>query len=248
MAEFLHIIGSFPTVLFTVGMALASIYWLLTIIGALDIEVLDGLTGDLDMDLDVDVDVDVDLEADADADLDGASAGIGAWFASAIRLGRVPVAVTASLMILGGWVASFLVTWGAIQLDIPQGTAVTAVASAAAFAGAMVFTNTSTRPLEPLFRTVAARSNHDLVGEVCLVTTGRVDAEFGQAELAVDSDHLTIPIRCDQPGSALRRGRRALIVHFDSTREAFVVEPLVDPATQRTADRAASGIAETDLS
>lgn len=243
MAEFVQIVTSFPTVLFTLGMGLVSLYWLFTIVGALDIEALDGLTGDLDLDadldLDVDVDADIDVDADADADVAGGAAGAWVWFANSIRLGRVPVAVTISLVALWGWVTAFLLTWVSLRVGgIP--VAVTMVGSTiGALAGGMALTNVTTRPLESWFVTHDARSNHTLVGELCRVTTGRVDGQFGQAELTVDTDHLTISIRCDVPGATLARGDEALIVQFDTRREAFVVEPLAVALTEQQRQRAA---------
>ncbi|MEZ4238768.1 MAG: hypothetical protein R3F59_21975 [Myxococcota bacterium] len=84
----------------------------------------------------------------------------------------------------------------------------------------------ATRPLEPLFRVAHARSREALLGEAAEITTGRVDARFGQARLTVDGDELLVQVRCDQPDTGLRRGAEALVVAFDPRREAFVVEAL----------------------
>lgn len=232
MGEFLHIVSTFPTVLFTFGLGIATVYWLFTMIGALDLDVLDGIAGDLDLDFDADVDVDADLDADGAG---SAATGAWFWFADSMRLGRVPVAITLSFLLLWGWVTSFMVVWLANQIGAPSTVASIAALFVSAV-GAVAITNLSSRPLEPMFRTVGARSQDSLIGEICEVTTGRVDSRFGQAELTVDADHLTIPVRCDT-SEALARGGRALIVQFDPSREAFVVEPLVDPAAERVARR-----------
>lgn len=225
MDDFLQILLSFPTIVFTLALAIVTVFWVVSLLGALDVDVLDA-----DVDLDVDVDVDVDAEVDVDAD--GASAGDWTSMAQLLRLGKVPVTVTLSLLALGGFVTSFVLCWvaGAVAgapLTAIGGVGVLLIAGV----GGIATANAGSRPLEPVFRTVSARSNRALVGEVCTVTTGRVDERFGQAEIVVDTDHLTIQVRCDTAGAALPRGSQALIVHFDPRREAFVVEPLATSTT-----------------
>jgi len=64
MAAFLAIVLGLPTVIFTVLMGFVALYWLLVMVGALDLDLFD-----LDLDLDLDVDVDPGL----DGALEGAS-------------------------------------------------------------------------------------------------------------------------------------------------------------------------------
>jgi len=228
VAEFLQILTSFPTVVFAAALAVAMVFWSISLLGALDADVLEGS--------DVDVDVDLDLDADVDADAEGTFAE-GAWLglAQLVRLGRVPLTVTLTLLALGGFVSSFLLAWGGLQLrGQPLGPVGAFGVLLLALVLAVGFANLGSRPLEPVFRVVLARSNRALVGEVCTISTGRVDRDFGQADVVVELDHLTVQVRCDTEGAALSRGSKALIVSFDSEREAFVVEPLADPSTTTT--------------
>ena len=59
---------------------------------------------------------------------------------------------------------------------------------------------------------------------ICTITTGHVDDGFGQATIEDGPDVLNISVRCDRTG-VLTRGSKALVVDFDSTRQAYVVEP-----------------------
>src|SRR5688572_32897034 len=43
--DFLHLIGTFPTVIFTTLVALSLVYWLFVIIGAIDIDALGAASG-----------------------------------------------------------------------------------------------------------------------------------------------------------------------------------------------------------
>ena len=69
MQEFLTIILSMPTVVYTVLMGLMALYWVTVIMGAVDIDLFD-LDADLDADIDLDADLDLDVDADIDVDVD----------------------------------------------------------------------------------------------------------------------------------------------------------------------------------
>jgi hypothetical protein len=83
------------------------------------------------------------------------------------------------------------------------------------------------RPLGPVFELKEGKSNRDYVGHFCTITTGKVDDGFGQATVEDGGTVLVIPVRCDKSG-ALGRGHKALIIDFDTAREAYVVEPTTD--------------------
>jgi hypothetical protein len=78
-----------------------------------------------------------------------------------------------------------------------------------------------------VFAVKEGKSNADYVGHTCTITTGRVDAGFGQATIEDGGTVLNISVRCDQPGQ-LARGDRALIIEFDRERQAYLVEPSGD--------------------
>ena len=83
------------------------------------------------------------------------------------------------------------------------------------------------RPLRSVFELKDAKRNRDYVGHTCTITTGQVEADFGQATIDDHGTVLVIPVRCDRP-DAFARGSRALIIDFDTEREAYVVEPVTD--------------------
>jgi len=66
MEQFLNVVLSMPTAMFTVSMGFVAIYWIFMIIGAVDIDSLDA-----ELDLDFDGDIDVDLDMDLDVGIDG---------------------------------------------------------------------------------------------------------------------------------------------------------------------------------
>lgn len=244
MTEFISIAASFPTVIFTVGLGISALYWIAALLGAVDLEVFDAADGVLDGAIDgalegaLDGAMDAGAEALGDAAAEGAAEGLegavegtgGLLFglASLLRIGKVPVTVTLSLFTLWGWVVGFLMTWlFRHPLDgVAAPLTYSLIAMGGAVLGAFGLTNATSRPFEPLFQTHEVRGNRALIGEVAEIETGRVDARFGQARIVLGGDELHVQVRCDHPDNKLGRGDRALVVHFDQQREAFVVEPL----------------------
>jgi hypothetical protein len=139
LSTFVEIILGFPTVVFTVPLALAVFYWLLAIVGAVDLEIFDGLDGALDGAVDGAVDgladaavegvadAVADAAADAAADAlaeaaadgaaeaaDAAGAGLAGplvLLLNVLRVGKVPVTVSLTVFTLWGWLTGFLLTW-----------------------------------------------------------------------------------------------------------------------------------------
>ena len=245
MAEVLAASLAFPAVIFTVLLALALIYWLFVLLGALDLDLLGGAHGDAAPDLGgLEGAAKGALEGAAKGALEGAAKGAAEGLAdgvdgadgadgvgsllAALELHRVPATVTLTLIAAFGWFTSALSTvllgplwlgWG-----LPRWTLGLAVL-AGSFVAAVLLTSLSVRPLGPLFVTRHAQSKKDLVGRVCVISTGRVDERFGQATIDEGGASHILDVRCDTPG-ALRRGDRALLVSWDPDREVFSVEPL----------------------
>ncbi|WP_437949964.1 glycine zipper family protein [Sorangium sp. So ce296] len=242
MAEVLAASLAFPAVIFTVLLALALIYWLFVVLGALDLDLLGGAHGDATPDLGglegaakgaLEGAAKGALEGAAKGSLEGAADGadaphgVGALLV-ALELHRVPATVTLTLIAAFGWFTSALSTMLAAPLWAGAGLprwALGLAALAGSLVVAVLLTSVAVRPLAPLFVTRHATSKKDLVGRVCVVSTGRVDERFGQAVIDEGGASHILDVRCDTPG-ALRRGDRALLVSWDPHGEVFSVEPL----------------------
>jgi len=242
LSEFLNAILAFPTVLYTILLGVVVCYWLFVLLGALDINLL----GHADVDGHGHVDLgahghDVHVgghghdvpghaghaghghdggDGDADAESPG---GLGGLIQS-LGLGGVPVTLMLSVLILAAW--GFCI--GAMRLFGAAAWAAVA-APVASLALAIPVTGVLIRPLRRLFSTVAAPRHRDFLGKICTITTLRVDARYGQAEVADGGAGLVVQVRSTDP-DRLRRGDRALI--FDYKDGVFYVEP-VNQALQR---------------
>ena len=229
----------FPTVIFTIGLLVALVYWLFVILGALDIDLLGG-TDDVSGALKgAGEAVTGGVKGAAEAAVDGhgdaghahdVGGGLWAW----LGLASVPVTVSMSVVLLLTWAGSILaMQYGPHGL----GTALLIVLAAAVILVALPLAGFLVRPLRPVFEVKVGKSNKDYVGSTCTITTGHVDNGFGQATIEEGATVLVIPVRCDRAG-VLGRGAKALVIDFDPVRHAYIVEPVADllPAAPTGAD------------
>jgi membrane protein implicated in regulation of membrane protease activity len=211
----------FPTVVFTIALGIVLLYWMFVLIGALDLDLFghhvdlggDGAGHDVG-----------DAGGGHDASGDGADADAdspGIWHT--LGLGDVPITISASIIVLVAWVASLLLmTYVIAAFGWPGWVA--GVLLPLVLLLALPITAVLVRPLRPVFAIKEGKSNADYVGHMCTITTGHVDNGFGQANVEDGGTVLIISVRCDATGK-LARGDKALIIEFDATRQAYVVEP-----------------------
>lgn len=211
--ELLDASFSFPAVIFSVAMIVVIAYWLIVLIGALDIDLLEA-HADINT---------AEVDVDSGAGIAGLLSGIG--------LGGVPVTVALSLVLAFGWFTSLVGT--VVLRGAGFVTAVLVLLWIAIVVAALLvgwfFARLLVLPLRRLFPDDKAPSRHDFVGKLCLIKTSRVDAEFGQAEVtAADGSTALIQVRrhaADEPQEDLTTGSAALIFEYDTGGEFFWVTP-----------------------
>lgn len=208
-----------PTGLYTALLGVAGLYWLAVVLGSLDIDVLDidGIDGIGEM---------ADVADAGDVDVDGADGPGGlVWFMSALGLRGVPLTFTLSMLTLWSWALCFL---GMHHLPALLPLPVWLV-GVGVFLGSFVVglfgTSLSVRPFQRVFKTHHAPSKDGFVGRPVTITSGSVDAAFGQALCPDGGAGLVVAVRYDGPRK-LTKGQRAVLVDYDERRDVFTVEPL----------------------
>ncbi|MFC5184966.1 DUF1449 family protein [Actinomadura harenae] len=232
MSAFLDAALGFPAVLFSFALIVVAGYWVLVLIGALGLHVLD-------------LDADTGAGAGHGHGHGGHGEGAGGML-SATGLAGPPVTVTLSLLIALAW---FISLAGRVLLDGPGHAWAHALVLVAAVVGAWAVTWLLVRPLRRAFPDVPPPSRADFVGRTCVIRTGRVTGDFGQAEVtAEDGSTALVQVRAPEtgprPGSGtasapeagiasasgvgtggLGRGATALIFDYDAAAEVFLVMP-----------------------
>lgn len=226
---------SFPTVVFTVLLGIAAVYWLLVIVGALGMDMLDADSGDGGHAGHGDGGHGDGGQGDGgDGGDDGHSHGDGhvhadpgliATILGGLKLDTVPTTVVVSLIAFNGWLVTHFSGHYVAFLHVSWVTELLLLLGA--FVVAVLLTSIAIRPLAPLFRTHPAARRSALIGKVVTIDTSRVDGQFGTAKAEDGGAGLIVQVRCELP-NRLSRGHRALVVSFDETREVYEVTELGD--------------------
>lgn len=212
MNEFLNAVLRFPTVLFTFLLVVVIGYWLLVLFGAVDFD-----TGSGDA-----------LDSLGAEGAEGAGGGGFAGVLAGLGLGGMPASVVVSLLVTGAWFVSLaggaLLT--ALEFDTWALVGLSVAVLVAALLAAWLIAWLLMLPLRHFFPLGPQSSRHDFVGRVCVIRTGTVTADFGQAEVtSTDGSSAIIQVRKagDDP---LRAGRQAVIYDYDAKGEFFWVSPV----------------------
>lgn len=250
MSAFFEAAFSLPTAIFSVLGILMGIYWLTFLFGLFDLEILDGI---FDMfggaaesvgSAAESVGGALDGAASAAEGLGGAADALGGATDGAVEgltqgaegvgdsggclgLGGVPTIITATAFTAFAWLASYFGSSLISDMELAGVMLVLApwLVGGGAVIGSMVVTSISLRPLKSVFRIPEGTSHADLVGKVCTVTTLRVDANFGQAEVLDEEDApIIIQVR-SREDNTLGHGQKALIFDYDPKAQVFYVAP-----------------------
>lgn len=200
MSEFLDAALAFPAVLFSFGLVVVIVYWLIVLVGAAEVDALDGGEG---------------------VASDGSSGGLSGACA-ALRLQGVPVTVVLSLLTAIAWFVSL--SGAALFDNIILRVSVLPVALFVSWSVTWLLI----RPLRHLAPGEVGISRDDFVGRVCVIRTSWVDTDFGQAEVTSDDGSTAIvQVRNDDASVAgsLVSGSSALIFDYDVEGEFFRVAP-----------------------
>ena len=156
--------------------------------------------------------------ADVDADHDGGESG---GLFSFLGLGKVPVTITGSLVVLLAWTASTLTALSVHPVALAFQLAVLLGALMVGLMGTAVLL----RPLGKALDASRPPRRRDSLGQICTITSGRVDATFGTAQVDDGAAGLNVHVICSK-ANTLKKGDRALLVDFDPAKDTYEIEPV----------------------
>jgi hypothetical protein len=266
--QLLDAVVTFPGAMYTVLLGVVTLYWISMLLGAVDLDLLGGAEhggteaaaegaldghgagdGHLDHGGDIDHGGDVDHgEAEVgEAEHGGADHGDDGVLSSlgALGLRKLPMTVSVSLLVIWGWLVSVL---GALTLAepasryLPSGVFRGLLFVVAALSS-LKLASLSARPIAPLFVANKASRREHLVGKLAEVSTGRLDARFGQVLVSDGGAGLLIDAR-HEGGDALKRGDRVIVTSWEPERGFVLVEP-IDHVTALRVEGGAQSVAES---
>ena len=210
MDPFYQNISSFPTVFFTFFLAVSVLYWLVAVLGFVDIDILD-------FDLPEADGLGVESSNFSNPDV---LAGLMLKFG----LHGVPVTVIVSFIALFGWIicyyiVHFLFAWvpdGILQylLGIP-------VLLGTLYISVMI-TAVVIKPLRPLFKKAQQQTNKHVLGQTVIVRTSKVDQNFGEAILEDGGAGLILKIRTTGNDS-FKKGDRVVLLEYLNEQNVYRV-------------------------
>jgi len=242
--ELIHVSFLPVNVVFTVLLLLLILYWIMVILGGLDVNLFDIDLGDADIGGNVDVDVDigadadvgVDMDADADVDIGGdadvdAHAGVDGADAGALRsvlhffyVGEVPVMILVSIFILSCWTISVIANYylnpgGSLILGLP-------IFAGNVFVSAFIC-KVFAMPLKRLFEAFDKDANapREVMGRICIVTTTTVSKKMGQAEVRTKGAPLLLNVVSDSD-HVFKKGDEGVITGKDKKTGVYTIAPV----------------------
>lgn len=212
MKEFLDIILSMPTAAWTVILGVCLGFWVLSIIGGIGVDTVDGW-----------------MDADAGDLVDGSEGGMGMLLGK-MGLGGVPFMVMLTVLSLTGWVSSFYAQSLLMPL-VPEGAhwlinaAVIVFSLALTFVIAVFLTALALRPLRRWLVKVAPPDlrAEDWVGRVASVSSMVLNNGEGRVEIdGGPSGPIILQARARE-GHEYVRGDVVILVKHDPERHLYEV-------------------------
>jgi hypothetical protein len=204
MDLFLQIALSFPTLIFSVLLGVAVAYWVMAMVGLLELDVLDALA----------------LPEGAELEPGGV-----AGLLMKLGLDGVPVTLIGTGFVFFGWIFTYFVDLFLLQ-HIGPGPLRWLLGSGllvGALILAMPLTGLVLRPLAPLFAKVKPVDSESLLGKVARVRSPDVTESRGSANLEDGGAGLILEVRAE--AGQFVRGDEVVLVEYLAQQNAYRVIP-----------------------
>lgn len=202
----------------TILLVPVALYWLLNVLGAVDLDFLD---------------VDVDLDTHAAHSTDGHhhdSSSHDSWFHGALRFVNatdVPVMIVLSVLVILLWAGAMI---GNLWFNAQQSGMTGGMIAVAALFVAVILTRFVVAPLKPFFRMIRAddEKHPPVVGRTGTVRTAWVDERTGQVEIQMQGAPLLINARVATGTFSLPRNTEVIVITHDPETGIYTVRSLSD--------------------
>ncbi|TXK61071.1 hypothetical protein [Alkalisalibacterium limincola] len=203
MEEFLRIALSFPTLVFSILLAVSVAYWALAATGMLHIDALDGWVA---------------------PDIDGIEVDGLAGLLMRFGLGGLPLMLILTVLFFVAWLLTYFADYLLLRhMDIPVLSWLLGLAvMLGALVAGVVVTSVVLRPLRGLMARLAPPAMRSVIGQLAVVRTPTVSATHGQVSVEDGGAGLILNVRCDQ-GRDFQRGDRVVLIEYLEAENAYRV-------------------------
>jgi len=196
LTPFFQNISAFPTVIFTVILGVAVLYWLVAVLGLVDIDIID-----------------LDVEPDASS---GSAGDVLAGLLLRFGLQGVPVTIIVTFVALFGWLLSYYLSY--LFFSIFPGIFFRYLLGIPVFLVslfvAVMITAQIIKPIRTLFQKAQQHTEKSLIGQTVIVRTSRVDASFGEAVMEDGGAGLILKVR-SAGDRKYEKGEKVVLLEYD---------------------------------
>lgn len=213
MDPFYQTISSFPTVIYSILLVIVMFYWLVAVLGLVDLDVLD---------FDIpDVETDISGSNSADTTTPDVLAGLLIKFG----LNGVPVTIVVSFVTAIAWFISYfsMIFLPSFLSDGILHYVVGLPVFFVALTVAVFITASLIKPLRPFFKAATRQSTKHIIGQVAVVRSSTVNETSGEAVLNSDGADLLLKVRSSADEQFQRGDRIVLLEHISETNTFRVI-------------------------
>ncbi|MEO1254057.1 MAG: hypothetical protein AAFY41_04095 [Bacteroidota bacterium] len=208
MQELLEFAFSGINLVPTILMVFVIIYWLIVIIGIIDVD---------SFDFDLDMDVDADMDVDGEVAVDGLSSVL-AFF----NIGHMPLMVFITFFTLPLWALTLLVNDFLGNSSFLLGM----VVLLGTIFVSLFIAKFLTIPIAKFYRRVKENTEAvvEIIGKICTAKLPVTSDQTAQAEIKVNGTSVLINVRTRE-GLSIAKGDSALVIDFNKAQKVYYVEP-----------------------
>lgn len=212
MNPFYQTISSFPTVIFSILLVIVVFYWLVAVLGFVDLDVLD---------FDI---PDIETELSSSHSADTTTPDVLAGLLIKFGLNGVPVTIVVSFVTVIAWFFSYFSMYF-LPTFLSEGILHYVIGLPVFFIAltiAVFITAILIKPLRPFFKAATLQSKKHIVGQVAVVRSSVVNDKSGEAVLNSAGADLVLKVRSG-PDEHFKRGDRVVLLEHITELNTFRV-------------------------
>ncbi|MEM6359517.1 MAG: hypothetical protein AAGA64_04435 [Bacteroidota bacterium] len=207
MQEFLDLSFSGVNIIPTVLLFFVLIYWIIVILGVIDVDTLD---------IDIETEVELDMDGDLEVDGEGLSSVL-----SFFNIGHMPLMIFLSFLAFPMWVLSL---WSINFIGV-ENILINSGLLLASFVVSLFIAKFLTTPIAKFYMKLRLQDEAiNPIGKQCKVLLTVKSDSYGQAEIKANGTSILISA-ITRDGIEIKKGESALVIDYIKDGNHYLIEP-----------------------
>ncbi len=207
MQEFLDLSFSGVNIIPTVLLFFVLIYWIIVILGVIDVDTLD---------IDIETEVELDMDGDLEVDGEGLSSVL-----SFFNIGHMPLMIFLSFLAFPMWVLSL---WSINFIGV-ENILINSGLLLASFVASLFIAKFLTTPIAKFYMKLRLQDEAiNPIGKQCKVLLTVKSDSYGQAEIKANGTSILISA-ITRDGIEIKKGESALVIDYIKDGNHYLIEP-----------------------